>query len=208
MKLRTSLLLAVPVLLIIVVGLYPVIYLVIPRFGILTSKEPELLSGILWNAAFYLHILPGGLALLTGWWQFNRRMRARYLRTHRFIGKIYIIAVLCSAVAAIYLGFHANGGIIASLGFIGLGLVWFFTTVNAWSSIRKGNVWQHEKMMIYSYAACFAAVTLRLWLPLLEKLSGDFFTAYRLTAWLCWVPNLLVAWWLVKRAETRNTAAV
>ncbi|GAB4428835.1 MAG: hypothetical protein OHK0039_47410 [Bacteroidia bacterium] len=54
-----------------------------------------------------------------------------------------------------------------------------------------------------SYAACFAAVTLRLWLPILTALLGDFLPAYRIVAWLCWVPNLLVAlaviWWQRRR---------
>jgi hypothetical protein len=53
-------------------------------------------------------------------------------------------------------------------------------------------------MMIYSYAACFAAVTLRIWLPLLISITGDFFIAYPIVAWLCWVPNLIVANLIVK----------
>ena len=50
--------------------------------------------------------------------------------------------------------------------------------------------------MIYSYAACFAAVTLRLWLPLLVFLFGDFIKAYVLVSWLCWVPNIIVAYFI------------
>ena len=49
-------------------------------------------------------------------------------------------------------------------------------------------------MMIYSYAACFAAVTLRIWLPILTSILGEFLSAYRIVAWLCWVPNLIVAY--------------
>lgn len=49
-------------------------------------------------------------------------------------------------------------------------------------------------MMVYSFSACCAAVTLRLWLPLLlGGLRLDFDFAYPIVAWLCWVPNLLVA---------------
>jgi len=48
--------------------------------------------------------------------------------------------------------------------------------------------------MIYSYAECFAAVTLRIWLPLLTLVLGEFLTAYRIVAWLCWVPNILFAY--------------
>ena len=59
-------------------------------------------------------------------------------------------------------------------------------------------------MMIYSYAACFAAVTLRIWLPMLSALIGDFVIAYRIIAWLCWIPNIIWANQIVKRVELNN----
>ncbi|MBX7126969.1 MAG: DUF2306 domain-containing protein, partial [Cyclobacteriaceae bacterium] len=58
---------------------------------------------------------------------------------------------------------------------------------------------RHREAMIYSYAACFAAVMLRVWLPVLSIALGAFDPAYRIVAWLCWVPNMLVAIWLVRR---------
>jgi hypothetical protein len=57
-------------------------------------------------------------------------------------------------------------------------------------------------MMIYSYAACLAAVTLRIYLPLLAFAFNDFIKAYLLVAWLSWVPNLLVAFYINKRRKT------
>ncbi|MGS2739851.1 hypothetical protein [Sinomicrobium sp. M5D2P17] len=41
-------------------------------------------------------------------------------------------------------------------------------------------------------------VTLRIWLPLLEMLLGNFPDAYRIVAWPAWVPNLIVAYFIVK----------
>ena len=87
----------------------------------------------------------------------------------------------------------------ASLGFICLAVIWFYTTLKAYLNIRNKQVKQHQKMMIYSYAACFAAVTLRIWLPLLTAVLGDFVTAYIIVAWLCWIPNLIVASQIVRR---------
>lgn len=55
--------------------------------------------------------------------------------------------------------------------------------------------------MIYSYAACFAAVTLRVWLPLLMIVSGDYLVAYIIVSWLCWVPNMVVANLIVKKLK-------
>jgi hypothetical protein len=47
--------------------------------------------------------------------------------------------------------------------------------------------------MVRNFALTFAAVTLRLWLPG-SVLSGvPFEVAYPIVAWLCWVPNLVVA---------------
>ena len=58
--------------------------------------------------------------------------------------------------------------------------------------------------MIYSYAACFAAATLRLWLPALTSLTNDFIPAYRMVAWLCWIPNLVFAHYLQKKTMAGN----
>ncbi len=56
--------------------------------------------------------------------------------------------------------------------------------------------------MIISYALCFAAVTLRIWLPILEVVFGDFNTAYIITAWLCWIPNLIGALLFIKHKKS------
>ena len=123
---------------------------------------------------------------------------------HRNVGKVYIIAACLSALAAVYIALYANGGIIASLGFISLGVIWFYTTLRAYFAIRNLQIIEHQKMMTYSYAACFAAVTLRIYLPLLTMLFNDFIKAYLIVAWLCWIPNMIVAYFLTRRLETNK----
>ena len=195
------------VVLAIAIGLYPAIYFLIDReFGLLASKSNELLTNVFWNIGFYTHIIPGGVALLIGWSQFSTKWREARLSLHRNIGKIYVLCAFLSALAAIYISFYATGGIIASLGFFSLGCIWLLTTLRAFLSIKKGNITEHQTMMIYSYAACFAAVTLRIWLPLLIMWYQDFEPAYRVVAWLCWVPNLMVAWLIVKKIHARSEA--
>jgi len=182
------------------IGLYPLSYFVLDReFGLLASKSDALLSNVLWNIGFYGHILLGGLALLVGWIQFSKKFRNANLKRHRIIGKIYMIAALISGTCGIYIGFYATGGIITSLGFISLGVVWLYTTIKAYLAIRSNDLQLHQGFMIYSYAACFAAVTLRIWLPMLTFVFGDFTIAYRIVAWLCWVPNLIFAYFWVRR---------
>ena len=191
------------------IGLYPAIYFLIDReFGLLSSKSDELLSNVFWNAGFYTHIILGGVALLIGWSQFSTKWREARLSMHRNIGKIYVVSAMLSALAAIYISFYSTGGLIASLGFFSLGCIWFLTTLRAFLSIKKGNITEHQTMMIYSYASCFAAVTLRIWLPLLIMWYQDFVPAYRVVAWLCWVPNIMVAWMIVKKIHRRSQAVL
>lgn len=190
----------------VVIGVYPLIYFFLDRkFGLLSTKEDVILNDTIWNVAFYFHILLGGLALLIGWIQFSKKMRQRNMGLHRNIGKVYIIAVLLSALSGIYIGYFATGGTISALGFMSLGIIWFSVTLKSFLDIKKGNVRAHENTMIFSYAATFAAVTLRIWLPLLAFLFDNFIPAYQMTAWMCWVPNMIVAALIVR---TRNKRAI
>ncbi|WP_293743217.1 DUF2306 domain-containing protein [uncultured Pedobacter sp.] len=186
------------------IGFYPTIYFLIDRkFGLLNSKSAELLSNTFWNIGFYTHIILGGIALLIGWIQFSPKMRNKRMALHRKLGKAYVVSVLLSALGGIYVGFFATGGWVSSAGFICLGVVWFYTTSKAYLYIKNAEIVKHQKMMVFSYAACFAAVTLRIWLPILTIMFGDFFKAYLVVAWLCWIPNLIVAYLITSKATNQ-----
>lgn len=192
----------------ILIGLYPVAYFLgDSKFGLLGGKSVAILSSFLWNIAFYAHIILGGLALFIGWVQFNQKLRKKHIRLHRIIGVIYVISVLISGISGVYVGFFAEGGLISALGFVLLGIVWVSTTVFAFIAVKNREIELHEKLMTYSYASCFAAVTLRLWLPLLVALFGEFIISFQIVAWLCWVPNLIVVYFVLKKKQ-QNTDKV
>ena len=181
------------------IGLYPSLYFILDRkFALLSTKSEWLLNNLFWNIAFYIHIGLGAVALLIGWIGFSDKIRANNLALHKKSGKLYVISVLLSAIASIYIAVFATGGIATSIGFICLGILWFYTTVMAFIHIKNKNIQSHQKFMIYSYALCFAAVTLRLWMPLMIFICGDFNTGYAIAAWLCWVPNLIAAYFISK----------
>lgn len=183
----------------IVIGFYPFSYVLFDMSqGLMSSKSSELLGSGFWKPVFYAHIYFGGVALLCGWSQFSKSWRTRYLKFHRLLGKIYVVAVSLSGLAGFYLAFHATGGAIAGFGFGSLALLWLTTTIVAFTLIQKKQIERHQLWMIRSYALCFAAVTLRLWIPFFQAvLHFEFVEGYRIIAWLCWVPNLLVAEWII-----------
>lgn len=189
----------------VIIGLYPALFFLgEKKVGILKIKPDELFLNPVWHGCFYVHIIFGGLALLIGWIQFSRKIRSRYTTLHRQIGKVYVIAVLLSALTGLYIAFYATAGLPAALGFMSLSIIWFYTTLMAYIRIRRRQVVQHRNMMIYSYACCFAAVTLRLWMPFLVPVFGNFQTAYIIVAWWCWIPNVAIAYLLTRKTAMRR----
>jgi len=183
------------------IGLYPLMYAFVEKeYTFLNSKFPELLSDYFWMTFFYLHIVFGGLSLFIGWIQFLPKIRIQRPKIHRTVGKVYILSVFFSSISAIYLGFFANEGIISSVGFISLGIVWLASTLLAFYEIKRWRINEHQKWMIISYAACFSAVTLRIYMPILNNFLEPG-TTYKTVAWLCWVPNIIVAYVITKRLK-------
>lgn len=198
-----KLLFAIMCIFALLVGAYPLLYAFVEsKYTFLSSKSPEILHSVIWKIAFLAHIIFGGLALFIGWRQFGPTFRSKYTGLHRAIGKTYVIAAIISSVSAVYMGFYANGGLVSATGFIILGITWLMTTAIAVAKIRNGQVIQHQQLMTYSYACAFAAVTLRIWYPLLIQMTGDPVNSYSIVAWLCWIPNILTAYFLNMRLKT------
>jgi len=109
---------------------------------------------------------------------------------------------LLSGTAGLYISIYASGGWVAALGFGTMAIFWLETTILAFITIKKGNVNEHQNWMIRSYALCWAAVTLRIYLPTFQFAFGmEFISAYLILAWLCWVPNLIVAEIIIRTSK-------
>lgn len=151
--------------------------------------------------ALYAHLGGGLIAMAIGPFQLHAGLRRRWLGLHRFMGRTYVIAALASALAALGMARVSMEGIVTHLGFGLLALAWLFTTGMAWLRIRARDQGAHRRWMIRSYALTLAAVMLRLYLPLSMVIGLEFPNAYRVISWLCWVPNLLVAEWIIVRTR-------
>jgi uncharacterized membrane protein len=150
------------------------------------------------------HAVFSSIALLAGPWQFLSRLRNRQLSLHRWTGRTYCVAVLLGWTTSIPIAAHAKGGAISSAGFLTLGLFWIGATAAGYFVVRSGNIAVHRRWMIRSYALTAAAITLRVYLPLVALTGLSFVTGYRIIAWACWIPNLLFAEWLLRRGATES----
>ncbi|MFG2847133.1 DUF2306 domain-containing protein [Kitasatospora sp. NPDC048296] len=162
------------------------------------------------QAAFYFHIVFAGLALALGPWQFSRRLRVRRAAVHRGIGRVYLVGVGVGAVAAFVMSFFSTVGLLGFFGFGTLAVLWGWTAWRAYRAIRERDVRSHQAWMIRNFALTYAAVTLRLWYGVLILVQIPFVHgvdpidtimphAYAPLPFLCWLPNLVVAEWMIRR---------
>ena len=156
-----------------------------------------------------LHIAGGMGALLFGPWQFSEKLRARALNLHRWLGRFYLLEVALGSLAGFAMALVSEEGLPTHLGFGALAVLWFLTGLQAYLKIRRGNVEAHRHWMIRNFALSLAAVTLRIYIPLmLAGFHWSFHVTYITVSWLCWLPNLLLAEWLVRRSGTANNSAL
>jgi uncharacterized membrane protein len=167
----------------------------------LMIKQTEVHSRPEYLPIFYIHVYSSIFALLAGFIAVFFDKNLKYL--HRFSGRIYVIVtLLLSSVSGIYIGFFANGGWIAKLAFVLLGILWFYGTYRAYAEIRKRNIRQHRFWMWRSFALALSAITLRMWKVILVYLfNPNPMDVYQIIAWLGWVPNLLVVEYLIKKQK-------
>lgn len=147
--------------------------------------------------ALLVHI--GGMvfAAILGPFQFLRSYRDRYPRVHRVTGRAYLLGTLVGGLSGLYMAPYSASGVISDVGFALLAVGVLLTSANAYRHIRSGNVQSHREWMTRSYALILAAVTLRLYNPVLGVALGEYI-GYAVVAWACWVPNLLVAEWMIR----------
>ncbi|MCB1342242.1 MAG: DUF2306 domain-containing protein [Pseudooceanicola sp.] len=146
--------------------------------------------------AFFAHVglAPVALALMP--FQFSAQLRSRRPVLHRWIGRAYGLAILAAGTGGLVMALGTDAGVVAAVGFALLAVIWIGVTARGITLAMAGRIGEHRVWMIRSAALTFAAVTLRLWLPALQSVM-PFEQAYTLVAWLCWVPNLLVAEWAI-----------
>ena len=154
-----------------------------------------------WYIMLYIHASTSLIALTLGPFLLSRHFRNKNQKLHKQLGKIYYIGILFGGLSGLYLAFNATGGIVSTFGFGFLSFFWLGTAGIALYQIKQRQIEQHRKWMIRNYSLTFAAVTLRIWLLLFILVAGveNYVTSYTIISWLCWIPNLLIAEFYLKK---------
>jgi uncharacterized membrane protein len=150
-------------------------------------------------AVLIVHATCASAALLIGPVQLVPRLRTRRRRLHRWLGRTYCVMCLAGGVAGAALALGTTSGPVAKFGFLGLAIAWLASTALGWSAALRADFANHRMWMIRSFSLTFAAVTLRLYLPIALASGLAFQDAYPAIAWACWVPNLVFAELWIRR---------
>jgi len=117
------------------------------------------------------------------------------------MGWTYLVTVVgISGPAAFMMAWHANGGLPARTSFSLLAFLWVGFTGWAGLLAMRRQFAGHGAFMFRSYALTLSAITLRLYtyLSVYIPVYASPKDIYVTTAWLSWVPNLIIAEMLIR----------
>lgn len=151
------------------------------------------------------HAVPAGLAMLLGPFQFVAPLRRRFPAVHRNVGRVYLICVALGGTLGVLAATISVAGFVTAAGFFTLGVLWLYSGVRAYISIRQRRIQLHRVWMIRNFALTFGAVMLRLILPVgLTMTSIPRAELYAFAAW-AWAISLVFAeWFIVQRYFDRQ----
>lgn len=179
--------------------------------GFLRYKQ-DYLQNKVWLTAFYVHVFTAVLCLVAGFTQFSRYMLVQHKALHRKLGRFYAYNILLvNFPAGMIMAVYANGHLPSKLAFIILDCLWALFTYKAVVAAKQRKFVLHREYMIRSFALTLSAIALRSWKIVLVHLTAlDPATIYMIDAWLGFVPNLLLAEWIIrrKRIETARRKIV
>ncbi|HWJ26677.1 MAG TPA: DUF2306 domain-containing protein [Flavisolibacter sp.] len=154
---------------------------------------------------FYIHVFTATLALPAGLTQFSKYILKHHRLVHRINGRFYVASiVLLAGPSGFIIGLYANGGMASKVSFCILAVLWITFTWLAFKRATEGRILAHKAFMYRSFALTLSAITLRAWkYILIATLHPRPMNVYAVIAWLGWVPNLLIAEYLIHQNRTK-----
>jgi uncharacterized membrane protein len=154
---------------------------------------------------FYIHVFTAIFALPAGLTQFSKYILRNHRAIHKFNGRFYVTTIILFAgPSGFIMGIYANGGPASKISFCILALLWIIFTWMAFQRAKQRKIIEHKAFMYRSFALTLSAITLRAWkYILIPTLHPRPMNVYIAIAWLGWVPNLLIAEYLIHQNQKK-----
>jgi uncharacterized membrane protein len=161
-------------------------------FGGTSQWASNMVGNVLAKPWLWLHIAGAATALLVAPVQLLPWIRKRYPQVHRITGRVYVIGCLAGGTGGFIVAFGSTAGPIATAGFALLAPTWIFVNIQGWRAAVARRFTDHRQWMLRSFSLTFGAITLRLYLAIGMAAGLPFLEVYRATAWISWLPNLIL----------------
>ena len=147
-----------------------------------------------WKARWWLvaHLIGGSLALLLGPFQFIGWIRRRYVKVHRWMGRLYLMGVLVGSVGAFYMALWVTPIKAFGVALLYLMVAWVVTSGMAYLSALRRQFAAHKEWAIRSYVVTFAFVLFRLLVDLNVYSRLGIEMELVMAVWLAWTVPLLL----------------
>ena len=143
----------------------------------------------------YAHMIAGILILVLAPFQFNRGLRNRHRRLHRWTGRAILTLVLVSAISAIFFGvFDAKAPPLERPTIALFGSLFLFAAARAFVAIRMRDIVRHREWMIRMLGMAIAIGTMRIvsiGVAFLVRASWN--TQFVLSMWVGWLISVIAA---------------
>ena len=164
--------------------------------------------------ATLLHLGPGFMVMVLGPLQFIRPLRKKYLKVHRWTGRIFILSAAIGAGSGIVIGVLNPFGGLGGQGFNEAMATAFFSAYilfclsMAYNRIRNKMFGAHREWMIRSFALLLAIATERIMLTVLQINTGiDMAVLFGTTFWMAFAVNISAsAMWIAFTRTPGNGA--
>lgn len=168
------------------------------------TLAPEILANLFAKPWLNIHIAGAATALLLGPFQFLSGLREKHWQLHRWMGRVYVVSCIVGGIGGFIMAFGSTAGPIATVGFATLSICWVTANVQAWRMVLARRFAEHRAWMIRSFAMTFAAVNLRIYVLLLPLTGLTDLQSYIATAWISWIPNLILVELYMRGAFRRH----
>jgi uncharacterized membrane protein len=193
------------------IGLMLAYVLVHDESFLINAKDPEWLHIQSFRWWLLPHGLAGACALVLGPMQFSDRLRQRFVKLHRIVGRVYIACVFIAAPLGPYIQ-HADERLGDARSFtietMFQGGIWMLTTGIALVFILKGKVQQHRQWMTRSFGTgplIFLEVRVIGGLTGWENLGPH---VNEIIVWACTASSLLIADLVLQAEELYRTRSI
>ncbi len=144
-----------------------------------------------------VHLVPGFLFMVLGPIQFWPAVRNRWIRFHRFSGRVWMIAALVGVTTALlFVGvLPVFGNFSTQVVVVFASVMFLICLATGYVRIRQGRIAQHREWMIRTFAIGLGISTFRVILPFLmmPPLRATFPEAWNTVIWLGFAINIITA---------------